>query len=415
MNAGIKLASIHVYLTLLGIDPETIVQFTTSKPFNKFNEMIQSNLFVDGEEKRIDINLFEKFLSWGKNNGYYDDCIQIMRLYKMSDEITELARILGVNQGVKVDLFKANGLLTGFQNVLANRLKDLHENLLVINASSQGKQLKDLRDLTQVVTKDELPLLDVSNLTSALALTHDTRRGKVLEYYGTKINRANNIIKKYNIDITKPIDMIKYFAEPEYRKAITDIYDVVKSTYNVYDVINKSSNFYAMLQAYSQSMEEMKALSAKARFILDSGTNGFFDTDLLDFRANDLKYFSYNNKNAQRAIRFFDDYVVSDFLRNQNLQITLPFNNKTLHKLYKIDFKDNQSIEDFIELINYIVIPALRQLERKTIKENPKLPHEIDLNHAIQAVKDNEFLRGIRLYQDSDTGQTKYVANFNID
>ena len=415
MNAGIKLASIHVYLTLLGIDPETIVQFTTSKPFNKFNEMIQSNLFVDGEEKRIDINLFEKFLSWGKNNGYYDDCIQIMRLYKMSDEITELARILGVNQGVKVDLFKANGLLTGFQNVLANRLKDLHENLLVINASSQGKQLKDLRDLTQVVTKDELPLLDVSNLTSALALTHDTRRGKVLEYYGTKINRANDIIKKYNIDITKPIDMIKYFAEPEYRKAITDIYDVVKSTYNVYDVINKSSNFYAMLQAYSQSMEEMKALSAKARFILDSGTNGFFDTDLLDFRANDLKYFSYNNRNAQRAIKFFDDYVVSDFLRNQNLQITLPFNNKTLHKLYKIDFKDNQSIEDFIELMNYIVIPALRQLERKTIKENPTLPHEIDLNHAIQAVKDNEFLRSIRLYQDNDTGQTKYVANFNID
>ena len=162
-------------------------------------------------------------------------------------------------------------------------------------------------------------------------------------------------------------------------------------------------------------MEEMKALSAKARFILDSGTNGFFDTDLLDFKANDLKYFSYNNRNAQRAIRFFDDYVVSDFLRNQNLQITLPFNNKTLHKLYKIDFKDNQSIEDFIELMNYIVIPALRQLERKTIKENPILPHEIDLNHAIQAVRDNEFLKGIRLYQDSNTGQTKYVANFNID
>ena len=65
--------------------------------------------------------------------------------------------------------------------------------------------------------------------------------------------------------------------------------------------------------------------------------------------------------------------------------------------------------------MNYIVIPALRQLERKTIKENPTLPHEIDLNHAIQAVKDNEFLRSIRLYQDNDTGQTKYVANFNID
>lgn len=135
MNAGIKLASIHVYLTLLGVDPETIVQFTTSKPFNKFNEMIQSNRFVDGEEKRIDEQLFEEFLSWGNNNGYYEDCVQIMRLYKFADEITELARILGVNQGVKVDLFKANGLLTGFQSVLSNRIKDLHETLLAIRAS----------------------------------------------------------------------------------------------------------------------------------------------------------------------------------------------------------------------------------------------------------------------------------------
>ena len=352
MNATIDLASMHIFLAILGFSPKDIVEYTTSPLFKRMAEDIKKNIFL-GQDGKIDKAFWDNLNNWAKkHNVSYEQFEQLRQIYYSAREITGFARLLSINQGVKNDIEKASGYLNNFATILSGRMTQVFT------------KLKDYQ-------LDQLPLqlADILILEKGLQNTPQLR-----EIYIQKITQVNKKLKEYNMQIFDNVDMSRYFKDKDYRDFITSLYDLVKSNFNTYDIINNLPNFYNMIRSFSMSIDRLTSISAKANVSLKQG-NKLYQSRLVDNTDiySDPEYprvlFKvpqyYTTSMLRSAQRFVDDYIISSFLKSGYIQDNYKIKVTTsgeAGKTYSVDFTTNEDLKQFKDLINYIVIPKLKSI-----------------------------------------------------
>ena len=415
MNATIQLASMHIYLAAMGFSADDIIAYTTSPIFSKLASMLKADPYL-GLEGRIDKNVWEELETWvnsdnketGKKNSTQKEYDQLRQIYNSAKELKRLASLLGINQGVKNDIFKAAAYDHGFANILSERLNEL----------SFGDY--PLVDFTKNQLNSSPEVISALLRQKGINL-YDHTEDQTAEDYGVillnKIKDLQSRIGQIGFNLLEGIDTVRYFKDPEYKQFVIDLYDICKVNFNVYDVINDSPNFSAMIEKFSEAIRELTGASAKANFVLRQGEslwdknlpansrsyidigNGEFELDKINYEVPSSYYQDFIMK---MATRFFDDYVISDFVTSNDWFVNnFKYNIRiggTVNKTYKFDMTSNSDMNEmlinFKQFMNDVIIPRLRK-----------------------KYKNNTFIRSIVKKNINRRGDSemRWVFKFNVD
>lgn len=263
MNANLDLASMHVYLTILGVDPSIIVKYTTTKLFKQMAATINPDILTTDHyngsrtpnftllsqmAQDADSNKLRGSGEWTK-----EDVEQLKEIYYASKELKDLASILGINQGLTAKIDGLYSLKDRLERAWLNMLK---QNEVFLDNSEAQKAIKrprtNIRQNYGDVTK-----LDFSGCNPLKTdLINDVKRLLTDSEVGASCLEA----LKGNFDFNM------FFENDKYREFIIKTYDMYKHTFNVYDIVNDSENFGAMLRASQIVTKFLSIVSKKFDF-----------------------------------------------------------------------------------------------------------------------------------------------------
>ena len=387
IKAGLNVASIHVYLTIMGVNPKDIVAYTQSPIWNKVTELLNANVF-DASTGRFTNETWSQLKAWAYSNNYKEDYDQFEQLYNCAQEITNLARIFGINQGVKADAAKASSFIYNFGRILQDKIKQYQSYITPDGFSQQ--------------------------LAQQLVIDHgySVVQANYMKFFSGKINRVNELIKKYNIDLNNfQMDTHRYFTDDQYKELCVEVYDLIKSTFNIYDIVNHSPNFYAMLAGFD-TFVQILTIPIKGEVSLVQG-HQLWDSKVVmntyAYQTDDMEYpikrdmykvsKNYKESEMRSATRFVDDYIISELLTQYGNLWEFTYGEKS--KSLRVHFRTNQNLKEFISFVNAILIPKLKQIDKK----NPFLKAMV-LNMSDAREKSRQNLKD---------KSAQYVLNFNLD
>lgn len=263
MNANLDLASMHVYLTILGVDPSIIVKYTTTKLFKQMAATINPDILTTDHyngSRTPNFTLLSQMAQdadsdklRGSGEWTKEDVEQLKEIYYASKELKDLASILGINQGLTAKIDGLYSLKDRLERAWLNMLK---QNEFFLDNSEAQKAVKrprtNIRQNYGDVTK-----LDFSGCNSLKTdLINDVKKLLTDSEVGASCLEA----LKGNFDFNM------FFENDKYREFIIKTYDMYKHTFNVYDIVNDSENFGAMLRASQIVTKFLSTVSKKFDF-----------------------------------------------------------------------------------------------------------------------------------------------------
>lgn len=421
MNASIDLACVHLFLVVMGYSPEEIITFTTSSAFNKvMNELNSSILSGQKSNVRDAISKIQHLESTTPEEFYQLE--QMLFIYNCAQEMSKVAKLAAINQGVKVDEIEADKFYTTIQNIVNEQARLIcpgENNSLDVYVADSGKinisyvaTIKDDQTgqtLTTVLPDDQMWI-------EFLAKTHNyipqDIQPALIQQYKQKLESLNqrNMQFKYVSDSLQ-IDMVRYFRDPEYHQFIIDLYDLFKHNFNVLDCISNLPHFNKMLEAFVLAENTIKSHSSRTRIVLDESKKAYKGKKIHNYRTESAgdegdesrtinkKVFdkqSYGKPIQNKAGRFYDDYILSEWINEHQQEYRIKYTDGA--KTVTIDLSNNKGIADFANFMAYEVIPLLKEVLPK-----------------------NTFLKYIKPdFQKLKKGKKelflpKYVFNFDVD
>lgn len=411
MNASIDLACIHLFLVVMGYNPKEIVTFTTSPVFKRvINALNKSALLGEKVSVRNAIK-FVKSQHLTTEEAYQLE--QMEYIYNCAQEMSKIAKLAGINQGVKVDELETDKFFNTIQSVIEDQINPL-------NSKDVGGLSIGMNGYNIVITlnPDSSDQADGHPLQELIYKTHNYKPNfsthqALFQTYQNRLNDLNERNNKYHyMSDNFQIDMFRFYNDSEYKQFVIDLYDLFKHNFNVLDCFSKLPHFNKMLQAFVLSETTILKQSSRARAVLRESKKAYnakniynkkvvTDTNLdsgedtsREVKAFDFQYFG--TPIQQKASRFYDDFILSEFLLEQGKNFNIEFisgNERT-----KIDLTSNEGISKFAQFIAFDLIPLLKEI----------LPN-------------NKFLQYIRpdfkrLRRGSETDYLpKYKFNFDID
>lgn len=412
LNAGINLACIHVFLTVMGYSAADIVSYTTSEMFQDFTALITPSQFDKNAKDRIDKNTWAKLKAKAedpKTNYTVEDVKQLRRVYDSAQEMTTLSKMLGINQGVKVDEFIAAEFTHNFQSILHDQIK---------NVALKGANTEKIE--TFIHNDRLIPGITASSILKNLGIemseTEKALPGSLYQVLLQKINDINERIDDMGYRLGEEIDMSRYFSDSDYREFIVDLYDLFKENFNIYDILNHSKHFYQMLNAFNDYMQLFTKTSSRARWALNDAFRIYSPHIILNkeqmegyTRTIYEVPFRYDAKVGKKVSRLYDDYILSEFLQEEDaydFEFSLPgFGSRVIKINYGKGQKTrNPNLRAFIEFVNLYLIPELRcqHMDNKFIQSI-----ELDLD-AIAVDKHGKL-------KVTGKSQISWKFNFDID
>ena len=224
INAGKEFASMHIYLIILGFNEGEVAKFMTSPEALSLLEDFKSNIFVKKQEKKSADVVVSKI----DEKDATPEKREFKKIFSLAKELSFLAGILKINQGIKASPEILYGYFNKIQSEFVTREKDLVKTYEAILKSSLNleKGISGFDILDKVVLMDK-PYLEANRLYVENTITEARNRGIV------------------NGGFTYE----KYFTDPEYRLAAINYYNLIKGTYNVLDIIEKLPHFKGMVEA----------------------------------------------------------------------------------------------------------------------------------------------------------------------
>lgn len=343
INAGKEFASMHVYLIILGFNEGAIANFMTSKENLSVLNGFKHNIFYSDKNKPS----ADKVVNESKNTP-----TEFKKIYNLAKELTFLAKILKINQGIK-----ASGaeIYLYFQNI---------QNEFI----ARENQLK-----SDVKAKKELTLEDILNDKPYLK-NQDISIQKTLD-----LARENNISNGgFNIS--------KFFEDEDYKKVAIDYYNLIKGTFNVVDTMTKLPHFGKMIEASKMVYDQLTETSKKFRFLPEIVVPLLENSNITNWKVNykvsGTNSISLSEKQINNVFNTFDDIMITEWLKtiasnyNINLQdvkqltnkVTNYFNGTRFSTLgnedLMIDLNDPKSFINFKTMMESNIIPYLKQITK---------------------------------------------------
>lgn len=364
MNASIELACMHLFLVVMGYNAEDVVKFTTSTAFSKVAAILNRSKFDSQNiNVRDAIELAQKDVAFGTDDEY--QLKQIDFIYNCAQEMSAIAKIAAINQGVKVDELDSDKFLQNIQNVIANQVAVLSDDNFELSLNPDGSG-------RFVVTSIEELIRRTHNI--------DNPSIELIQKYANKLESVNSRNQQYRyIDDSLQIDMLRYYRDPDYKQFIIDFYDIFKHNFNVFDCIDNLAHFNKMLEAFVLAESTILQHSSRARAVLQEAkrsyqgnrVNNYIYKQESDSDGNTwtkkIKLFDkigFSDAIKRKASKFYDDYILSEWIKEfgQNFEITYEDEDGNIVEL---NLKTNQDIAKFANFVAYELIPILKEVYPK--------------------------------------------------
>lgn len=358
LHAETDYFAMHIYLAMIGVPPKVIISYFNSDTFLSVIRSASNDL-SSGNTPIISAKSFTP------RNGATDqevkDMEQLKQIYLAAKEITALAQILSINQGIKVEeediisqrskceqLYKDTLEARGINDYYFN---DSHLNKICFSGNSNIKSVEQVRQKMMIA------------------------------------NRAMRNIQKGAITLKDPFNFDRFLSEPDYAEAIIAIFDVIKYNYNVFDVVSQAPHFLQMLrgynnvlQAYSKTNKQLNFMLNQAPVLYDAGLVSTENPSQYEFAKNMYITETFGKKDISKAKGYFQQKVISHFL--MNVISRYAFKYKADNSVINCSFMTDNSLHRFVDFVTLHVIPSL-------INQNPS----------------NVFLRGLEI-NDAETKES---------
>ncbi len=169
------------------------------------------------------LDIYEEFL-----NRIKDMDIKQLKLfiemYESAEELSELGRNLGINQGIKTSMAEKMTYLDSVENAFENRLRKIRTEVNKIK--QQGNTSYNF-----------------------LMWCIDHNKERYAKFYPEPEAVISEVVQKADkLGILTDFNIFNFMYDPDYQEAAVDMYDLVKKTLNRLDVIRTVPHFKAMIQ-----------------------------------------------------------------------------------------------------------------------------------------------------------------------
>lgn len=117
INATPDLFSMHLYLAVLGLDMEQIVELMTSDIAEEVARLSEHNLFTDKRKNSMGKIFYDLSMKYSKNSLMLNNLKVFKDIYYSSKEFSALAGLLGINQKRKANPWEIYDYLAKIENV----------------------------------------------------------------------------------------------------------------------------------------------------------------------------------------------------------------------------------------------------------------------------------------------------------
>lgn len=402
LNAGLNLACMHVFLTIMGYSPDQIVDYTTSKLFQDLTKLIVPSQYDLEADDTINNDVWKKLEKMAKNNPNYniEDVNQLRHVYNSAQELTAGSKLLGINQGIKVDEFSAMMYREKFQKLLPDQIRQIRYDM------GSSDKLYDTQKGQNTSTFTEFAPYYILH---HLGLPVDVE-SPLYQTLSQRIESINKRALALGVSVHEAVDMHRFISDENYQQLIIDIYDVLKENFNMYDILVNSKNFYAMVEAFDAYLNVFENSSSRANWTLRTAPEEF-DPNLIVHTEEVVVDENFPDKTEKREIfkmpkvytaaigkkaqRLYDDWVLSTFLK-ENRDYDFIVGNT------KVKMDSNAQLKAFVSFMNNKLIPKLREL----------YPN----NGFLNSLKiDAKGLASKKKGKQTRTTPVRWVFNFDID
>lgn len=414
MNASIDLACMHLFLVVMGYNPQEIITFTTSPVFNKVVKALNNSAISGNKIKVRDAIELVRKEPLSQEERYQLE--QMRFIYDCAQEMSKIAKLAAINQGVKVDELEMDGFCETIEEVIQDQVTNSisHDGLVIFMENYElNLGIQDIDEPTSTPENETIKLLlkNTHNYITDANPENDSISSELIAQYRERIEDLNERNRKYKyMDDSMIIDMVRFYSDDGYRQFVIDLYDIFKCNFNVLDCISTLPHFNKMLEAFVLSAHTIKTQSSRSRVVLDIAkhsyrgdiNNYYIETSKDDEgnhqvrkKAFDKKQFSVTTQ--RQASSFYDDYILSEWIKEYGDKYSIKYKAGDDSPV-TIKITTNKGIVKFAEFMAFDLIPVLKQL----------YPN----NRFLRYIHGD--FRSLRRGQDSSY-IPKYKFNFDID
>ena len=332
-NAIPIFSSMHLYLLSLGFTVSQVIEYMTSPLCDYITDKIASENIYEGKRTKYLPSIIDDFVKF--NPQYKAYCESFKDVYDGSWELSNLAKILKVNQRMIADIGNVFLFLNKFNRAMYDR------ELSIFKDPSEIKRIIDGKFKSSELNGDGNPKESIQNAIFdpiAKNLGYDNPTNKIRSEIQKILQECNNFeinyINDYGISAKKKVSLIggnfnfQYYINNQiYRDKTIKYYNLLKNTVNIFDVVEDSPLFRQMINGASIANGIAMQVSKKYNFIFNTTLDVIKSKSLNIIRLNDNQYNGYRNNKAypipiddiiiKKIFRQYDNYVISSFFKNE--------------------------------------------------------------------------------------------------
>ncbi len=183
-----------------------------------------------------------------KDSDFKNDIEEFRNLYNDASEISTISSAwLGLNQGLPTSELDLLSRMNRMSKIVRDREKALNINVSKIYPK-EGSKEEEIQEAEQA--KEQL----ISRL-------HENNPTLDPEYIANELDIA------HEQDLINNFDIYKYLVDDEYRKQVSDYYDIIKSTANVFEMMEQIPHYKQILQLFKSLVVANNTFASKSRLV----------------------------------------------------------------------------------------------------------------------------------------------------
>ena len=340
VNATTDLASMHIYLAILGLSIDQIVEIMTSDVVEDVIDARKNNTFENEFGKSMENVFIDLKKAYKGDTTKLHNLNIFIDLYNGSKELTALSGLFGVNQKRKANTFEIYKFLSRFDKIFDKTNTEVlggdQKNIPSIDSKEDiiSKVIDKIAERNKLLSNDRNYIREV--LFRAMEIPV-----KYQDYDGTTKEKNVNLLKE-------GLDFRLYISDENYKSRVIEYYNLIKNTFNVFDIIEKVPHFREMINSLILSHNILLKSSKKYNFVFNT------TKDVMNIGNKLIRSFNkdfIDKAVIDKASLFFDTLVIEKWLKN--LGTELSFNVKDLMRLAGTDsfvIFDSDRSKDFVEV-----------------------------------------------------------------
>ena len=319
VNATPDLASMHIYLTILGLEPVDVVEIMTSQVVSDILKRRESNLYVSEYDTSIE-DVFEDLEKNYKDNPILENNLEVFKdLYYSSKELSALSGLFGVNQKRKANTWEVYKYLSRLERVFDSANEKFLSKIDLAEYSSET----EMTLMGRAVKINPLLVDQARYMKTVLTNVRDIKVSHT-DYDGTTREVTVNLM-------TDGLDFRYYINDPNYRQIVKDYYGLIKHTFNVFDVLDSVPHFAEMVNSLVLVHNRLSNSSKKYNFVTNTLKDIINKGDEL---VSDFNKSYIDSQVINKGIYFYDTKVIEEWLKTGASDVN--FRIKDLMRLAKV-------------------------------------------------------------------------------